>query len=175
MTEEAGMNAAALIVAAGSGLRAGAGLPKQFRPFAGKPMLRWSLEAFRQNPAIRRVVVVIDDASRAAFEACAAGYDAEIALGATTRTGSVRAGLETLARGEAPEIVLIHDAARPGVTLTLIDALIAALAQADAVAPALLVADALKRIGHDGAVETDVSRAALWRVIASWCRARASL
>lgn len=157
------MTAAAIIVAAGSGLRAGGGLPKQFRPFAGKPMLRWSLEAFRDNPGVGRLVVAIDESSRAAFEGCAVGIDADAVAGAATRTGSVRAGLEALAR-DAPEFVLIHDAARPGVTPSLIDTLIRGLGQVDAVAPALPLADALKRVGEGGSVEADVSRTGLWRV-----------
>ncbi len=158
------MTAAALIVAAGSGLRAGGGLAKQYRPFAGKPMLRWSLEAFRDSPTIGRLVVAIDEPSRGALEGCAIGIDVEAVAGADTRTGSVRAGMEALARGAAPEFVLIHDAARPGVTPSLVDALILGLGQVDAVAPALPLSDALKRVGEGGSVEADVSRVGLWRV-----------
>ncbi len=157
------MIAAALIVAAGSGQRAGGGLPKQFRPFAGKPMLRWSLEAFRARPSISRIVVVIDAASGSVFARCAAGMDAEPVFGAATRTGSVHAGLEALTSGGPPDVVLIHDAARPGVNEAVIDSLIAALGQTDAVAPALPVADALKRVAASGIVENDEQRTGLWR------------
>lgn len=160
------MTAAALIVAAGRGQRAGAGLPKQFRPFAGRPMLHWSAAAFRASPAIGRIVVVADPADGDRVRAALAGMDGiEAVAGGATRTGSVRHGLEALATGgPPPNHVLVHDAARPGVTPEVIGAVLAALAHADAAAPALAVADALKRAGEDGTVLEDVPRDGLWRV-----------
>lgn len=156
------MTAAALIVAAGRGLRAGAGAPKQFRAFAGRPMLRWSVEAFRTAPAISRIVVVAEPS--AALDIALSGLSVEVTPGGETRTDSVRAGLEALASGVPPDRVLIHDAARPGVDVDMIAAVLAALERADAAAPGLLVADALKRSGTDGKILDDVPRTDLWRV-----------
>ncbi|MDX2232935.1 MAG: bifunctional 2-C-methyl-D-erythritol 4-phosphate cytidylyltransferase/2-C-methyl-D-erythritol 2,4-cyclodiphosphate synthase [Hyphomonadaceae bacterium] len=159
------MAAAALIVAAGRGQRAGAGLPKQFRPFAGRPMLRWSLDAFRAVANVQRIVVVADPADATALGECTAGLDVEQTAGGPTRTASVRAGLEWLAgQGQRPEWVLIHDAARPGVSTGLIESVLDALQTTDAAAPALAVADALKRTDDSGAVVADVGRDRLWRV-----------
>ncbi len=159
------MTAAALIVAAGRGQRAGAGLPKQFRPFAGQPMLRWSVAAFRASPAIGRIVVVADPADGDLVHAALDGLPGiETIAGGATRTGSVRRGMEALAAGAPPAHVLIHDAARPGVTPEVIRNVLEALAHVDAAAPALAVADALKRAGDDGTVLDDVPRDDLWRV-----------
>jgi len=158
------MTVAALVVAAGRGQRAGVGLPKQYRPLGGKPMLRWSLEALHASPAIGRILTAIEPDDAALFERAAEGLTIERVRGGATRTASVRAGLEALAAtGPAPDHVLIHDAARPGVTVALIDQVIAALGASDAVAPGLAVADALKRVA-DGRVTADVDRSDLWRV-----------
>jgi 2-C-methyl-D-erythritol 4-phosphate cytidylyltransferase / 2-C-methyl-D-erythritol 2,4-cyclodiphosphate synthase len=159
------MRAAALIVAAGRGERAGGDVPKQFRPVAGKPLLCWSTEALRASPEIGRIVVAIGPEDKAAFRTAAAGAAGlEVTTGAATRTGSVARGLETLAAGSAPDAVLIHDAARPGLDPGMISRLCAALEDTEAVAPALKVADALKRADGAGAVLADVARADLWRV-----------
>lgn len=157
------MTVAALIVAAGRGLRAGASDgPKQFRPLAGKAMLRWSLEAFAANATIGRLVVVMAPQDSDAVAEAARGLEIETVAGGATRTASVRAGLEALASA-APDHILIHDAARPGVTHTLIESVVAALEHCDAAAPGLVVSDALKRAEH-GEVLEDVSRDGLWRV-----------
>lgn len=159
------MQAAALIVAAGRGERAGGGVPKQFRPLGGKPMLRWSVEAMRASPLIGRVVVAIGADDQAAFEAATAGVaDMEWVIGGAVRTASVRAGLEALAAGAPPEAVLIHDAARPGLTPKVIADLCATLDKVGATAPGLAVADALKAVDGAGNVEADVSRSPLRRV-----------
>lgn len=159
------MKAAAVIVAAGRGLRAGGGVPKQYRSIGGKPMLRWSIEAMRTCPDIERIVVVIGEAEKAEGRGAAAGLDGvEWVIGAPARTGSVRAGLEALASGEAPSAVLIHDAARPGLTAAMASKLCAVLDRVQATAPALVVADALKATDSDGVVQADVSRAGLRRV-----------
>lgn len=158
------MTCAALIVAAGKGLRAGGGLPKQYRNFAGRSMLRWSLEAFEGSGRVGQVVVAIDPADRAQFDAAAGDHAAFPVSGGATRTASVRAGLEALAVRGAPDHVLIHDAARPGLSGSTIAALLDALETADAVAPALAVADALKHADADGWVDADPPRTGLWRV-----------
>ncbi|MBU6374119.1 MAG: bifunctional 2-C-methyl-D-erythritol 4-phosphate cytidylyltransferase/2-C-methyl-D-erythritol 2,4-cyclodiphosphate synthase [Alphaproteobacteria bacterium] len=156
------MPIAALVVAAGKGERAGGAVPKQFADLAGRPLLRWSLEAFAAHPAIGPICVVADPAHADLVLAAAAGIDVSVAAGGATRTASVRAGVAALAPG-APDAVLIHDAARPGLTAGVIDALLAALRDADGAAPGLPVVDALKRT-QDGLIVEDVARAGLVRI-----------
>lgn len=126
-------------------------------------MLRWSLEAFAASPGIDRIAVAMDLADGEAFSEAARGIRVEPVVGGATRTASVRAGLEALAAGAPPTFVLIHDAARPGVTPALVSALLAALTDVDAAAPGLAVADALKGVA-DGKVVSDTPRNGLWRV-----------
>lgn len=158
------MPAAGLVVAAGKGVRAGGSVPKQYAPLGGKPILRWSLEALRACEEISRLIVVIDPADKALAAAAADGLDVELVAGGAVRTQSVRAGLAALNRGEVPETVLIHDAARPGLSPAMIRSLLAALADAEGAAPALASPDALKRVSAAGFVDEDVPRADLRRV-----------
>jgi 2-C-methyl-D-erythritol 4-phosphate cytidylyltransferase/2-C-methyl-D-erythritol 2,4-cyclodiphosphate synthase len=137
----------ALIVAAGQGLRAGGGLPKQFRPVAGKSILRRSVDAFLSHPAITQVQVVISPEHRELYDACVAGLNLpEPIPGGASRQESVFAGLAAIV-GRKPATVLIHDAARALVDPGTITAVCAALEQHEAVLPAIPVADTLKHIG----------------------------
>jgi 2-C-methyl-D-erythritol 4-phosphate cytidylyltransferase/2-C-methyl-D-erythritol 2,4-cyclodiphosphate synthase len=137
----------ALIVAAGQGLRAGGGLPKQFRQVAGKSVLRRSIEAFLNHPAIASVQVVISPDQRDLYDACTAGLRLpEPVHGGASRQESVLAGLAAIA-GRKPATVLIHDAARALVDPATITAVYAALEKHEAVLPAIPVADTLKHIG----------------------------
>jgi 2-C-methyl-D-erythritol 4-phosphate cytidylyltransferase/2-C-methyl-D-erythritol 2,4-cyclodiphosphate synthase len=149
---------AALIVAAGQGLRAGGGVPKQFAPLAGKPMLAHSFAAMTSHPAIDTVLVVIGEGQEAALRAALG--DVPFAIGGASRRESVANGLAAL--GEADR-VLIHDAARPFLPATVIDALCAALDDHAGALPALPVADTLAR-GAEGALGETVSRDGLVRV-----------
>ena len=137
---------AALIVAAGRGERAPAGTePKQYRRFAGKPALRWVLEAFAQHPAINPIQVVIGRADRDHFDAAAQGLKLlEPVIGGETRQESVINGLEAL-REHGPTRVLIHDGARPFVSQELIQIVVGGLEEADAVVPLLAVNDTIWR------------------------------
>ena len=150
---------AAVIVAAGQGRRAGDGPPKAYRSLAGTPMLRRTLDAFAARAEIAPLVLVIAPEHRADCDAAVAGLTpAPIVVdGGATRTQSVKRGLEALSDA-APDVVLIHDAARPLVSAALIDRVEAALLGADAVIPALPVADALKTIDEDGGVGKDAPR-----------------
>jgi 2-C-methyl-D-erythritol 4-phosphate cytidylyltransferase/2-C-methyl-D-erythritol 2,4-cyclodiphosphate synthase len=149
----------AIIVAAGQGLRSGSALPKQFASLAGKPMLAHSHAALVAHPAIERVLVVIGPGQEAML-GDALG-EVPFVLGGATRRESVRNGLEAFA-GEAPDRVLIHDAARPFLSAAVIDRLVGALdAEAGAI-PALAVADTLVR--HDGELGETVPRDHLYRV-----------
>ncbi len=152
------MDIAALIVAAGRGTRAGAGLPKQWRQVAGATVAARSVAAFRNHPRITRCLLVIHPDDKAQANAI---DGVELVHGGATRDASVRAGLEALA-ADAPDLVLIHDVARPLVSARVIDGVIAALADAQGAAPALPVTDALWR-GADGIVTGTVARDGLYR------------
>jgi 2-C-methyl-D-erythritol 4-phosphate cytidylyltransferase/2-C-methyl-D-erythritol 2,4-cyclodiphosphate synthase len=158
-----GPRTVAILVAAGVGVRAGGDTPKQYRSIAGKPMIRWSLEALSGHEAIARVVAVISPEHAALFEAAASGlHKVETTFGGAERTASVRAGFDRV--GPDAEIVLIHDAARPGMEPHTIDALILALQTADGAAPAMAMADALKQVDAAGSVLPVKDRASFRRV-----------
>lgn len=136
----------ALIVAAGHGVRAGEGLPKQYRAVAGVPVLRRSIAAFAQHPAIDHVQVVISPEHRTLYDAVTDGLSLPPPIGGgDTRQASVRAGLEGLAN-QRPHLVLIHDAARPLVERETISATVEALTHADGALPLLPASDTLKRV-----------------------------
>lgn len=148
---------AAIIVAGGKGARSGRERPKQWEPLLGQRVIDWSVAAFRGHPGLKQLVIVAD------LPPGEIGFPAEIHLvrGGETRSESVRAGLAALrVSGDTP--VLIHDAARPGLSARLIDALLGALVSNDAAAPALPVSDALK-VEVDGGLAT-VPRDGLYRV-----------
>ena len=161
------MDFLAVIVAAGSGQRAGPGAAKQWRALRGKPVARWSLEALLAAGARRVVVVVASGDEAVAAEAFAGLEGWRLAEGGATRDRSVAAGLEGL-EASPDDIVLIHDAARPLVGKQHIEALVAALEHADGALPALAVADTLKRAAPgletaERQVTATVDRAGLWR------------
>ncbi len=150
---------AALIVAAGRGLRAGGGLAKQWRSVAGKTVAQWTVDAFDRHPAVDRIVLVVADDAPEDLMPQAAAKNLHRVTGGATRGASVMAGLRAL-EGKA-DLVLIHDVARPGVPAAVIDAVVAALATHPGAAPALAVTDALWR--GAALVEGTVPRDGLWR------------
>lgn len=154
----------AIIVAAGAGLRAGGGVPKQYRAVAGQPLLRHAVERLLGHPAITGVSVVINPECRALYDEAVAGLGlSEPIVGGATRQESVLAGLEALA-ADPPDIVLVHDAARAFVPDAVIDALVAAFDDdVDGACPALPQIDSLRR-GEGGRYSGSVGRDALWRV-----------
>ena len=147
--------AAAIIVAAGLGLRAGGGTGKQWRELAGRTVLDHALAPFRANPRVGDIVVVTApaDVGRVQDIPCVAGGE--------TRSKSVAAGLAALA-GSGARDVLIHDAARPLVTGAVIDRVLDALENNEGAAPGLPVTDALWRSEGD-TVDGIVPRGGLWR------------
>jgi 2-C-methyl-D-erythritol 4-phosphate cytidylyltransferase/2-C-methyl-D-erythritol 2,4-cyclodiphosphate synthase len=152
----------ALIVASGRGERFGGARPKQYQPLAGRPVLRHCLERLRGHPRIAALRVMIHPADRALYDAAAQGLDLlEPAEGGPTRQESVRLGLESLSAAP-PELVLIHDGARPLVAPTLVDRVLDGLERHAAVLPALPVSDALKRVAA-GTVLGTVDRQGLYR------------
>jgi 2-C-methyl-D-erythritol 4-phosphate cytidylyltransferase/2-C-methyl-D-erythritol 2,4-cyclodiphosphate synthase len=140
------VNCAALIVAAGRGQRFGGSEPKQYAPLKGEPLLRRTLKAFRGHPDIGEIAVAIHPDDKALFQAAAAGLaGVTFVVGGATRQESVRLGLEALA-GKAPDLVLIHDGARPVIGPGLIDRVLAGLTSAEGVLPVVPVVDTLKRV-----------------------------
>ena len=156
------MQFSAILVAAGSGVRAGPGLPKAWRPLAGRAVARWSAESLLAAGAAPLVVVVAKDMESFALTALA-GLDVHFATGGETRAESVRAGLKAARaiKSDPKGIILIHDAARPFLRRQHIEDLVQALGAADGAVPALPVADTLKRQTKGGAVTA--SRDGLWR------------
>ncbi|HSX57579.1 MAG TPA: bifunctional 2-C-methyl-D-erythritol 4-phosphate cytidylyltransferase/2-C-methyl-D-erythritol 2,4-cyclodiphosphate synthase [Sphingomonas sp.] len=157
------MTVAALIVAAGKGVRAGGSVPKQFAALCGKPMLSHSLTALSSHPAITETVIVIGEGQeeQAREKLGETVSFVSFVTGGAERRDSVRAGLEALANKGVTR-VLIHDAARPFLPATVIDALLAVLDRAPGAVPALPVADTLAR--GEAALGDNVPRAGLNRI-----------
>lgn len=153
-----------IIVAAGSGSRFGS--PKQLVPLLGKPIYRHSVDTFAAHPQIGRVVLVLSEdiisVIGAQIERDYPVGRIEIALGGSSRQQSVSNGLNALSARVAADVVLIHDAARPGIAPELISAVIAASSEFGAALAAIPVVDTLKR-EVDGLSVSTVSRASLWR------------
>jgi 2-C-methyl-D-erythritol 4-phosphate cytidylyltransferase/2-C-methyl-D-erythritol 2,4-cyclodiphosphate synthase len=152
---------AAVVVAAGRGVRAGGDGPKQYREIGGEPVIRSSLKGLAGHPGIAMVQPVIHPDDAGLFRAAAAGLDVlEPVFGGATRQASVRAGLAKLSpRG--PELVLVHDAARPFASAALISRGIAAARASGAAIPALAIADTVKTVDPSGTVTGTIERAQL--------------
>ena len=161
----------ALIPAAGIGLRAGSGSPKQYASLNGEAMLAHTIRAFARAPEIELVAVVL--APGDAWPACAAGRAIAdefpgrlrfFGVGGETRAASVLNGLDALAdTARADDWMLVHDAARPCITPRMIADLVAALRD-DPVGGllALPVPDTVKRADAAGRVAATVPREGLW-------------
>jgi 2-C-methyl-D-erythritol 4-phosphate cytidylyltransferase/2-C-methyl-D-erythritol 2,4-cyclodiphosphate synthase len=152
-----------IIVAAGRGQRFGTDLPKQYASLGGRTVLRWSLDAFTQHPAIRQVLPVIHAADSDRFATVASGLKLNTPVpGGATRQESVLRGLEALS-AHPPDWVLIHDGARPYIAPVLIDRVLNGLTQAPAAIPIVPVADTLKRIDLLARISDTVPRTNLVR------------
>ena len=154
-------NVAAVVVAGGSGLRVGGDLPKQYRELLGEPVLRLSVAALAEHSGISLVQAVIHQDDAALFEAASA----DLALlppvcGGASRQASVRAGLEAL-EPHRPDVVLVHDAARPFLSDALITRAIAAGRESGAAVPVLAVAETVKTVDAAGCVTATPDRARL--------------
>jgi 2-C-methyl-D-erythritol 4-phosphate cytidylyltransferase/2-C-methyl-D-erythritol 2,4-cyclodiphosphate synthase len=149
---------AAVVVAAGQGVRAGGDLPKQFRRIAGETLLEHALSAFATAPNIAFVQPVIRPKDLALVRTLISGMNVlEPVSGGPTRQTSVRAGLEALLPS-SPDIVLVHDAARPFASAALIARAIEAGEKTGAAIPALPVTDTVKRVDDAGTVEATLDR-----------------
>jgi 2-C-methyl-D-erythritol 4-phosphate cytidylyltransferase / 2-C-methyl-D-erythritol 2,4-cyclodiphosphate synthase len=152
---------AAVLVAAGRGVRAGGQGPKQYREIGGEPVIRSSLKGLAGHPDITMVQPVIHPDDVALFRVAAAGLDVlEPVFGGATRQASVRAGLEVLS-SRGPNLVLVHDAARPFASPALISRAIAAAGAWGAAIPAIPIADTVKTVDSSGVVTGTIDRAQL--------------
>jgi 2-C-methyl-D-erythritol 4-phosphate cytidylyltransferase/2-C-methyl-D-erythritol 2,4-cyclodiphosphate synthase len=152
---------AAVVVAAGRGLRAGGDLPKQYRCILGEPMIRPSLAALAGHNGISAVQPVIHGDDAALFKAAVAGIDLLPPVrGGASRQASVRAGLRAL-ESRHPDLVLVHDAARPFASDALITRAIAAAGTSGAAVPVIAVADTVKTVDATGCVTGTIDRAQL--------------
>ncbi|HEX5526997.1 MAG TPA: 2-C-methyl-D-erythritol 4-phosphate cytidylyltransferase [Solirubrobacterales bacterium] len=140
------------MAAAGSGERLGAGGPKAFVPVAGRPMIEWSLDAFRACESVRSIVV----AAPPGHIGDLGGHDLGVVPGGATRAQSVANALEAVGTG----YVAIHDAARPLLTPELVEALVADLDADDEAAGVIAAApvnDTIKRAVGESSVDLDTS------------------
>jgi 2-C-methyl-D-erythritol 4-phosphate cytidylyltransferase / 2-C-methyl-D-erythritol 2,4-cyclodiphosphate synthase len=155
------LDVAAIVLAAGRGLRVGGDLPKQYRQIAGEPVIRASLAAFERHAEVARVQPVIQEEDAGLFQAATGGLKLLAPVqGGATRQASVRAGLEAMV-ASPPDLVLVHDAARPFVSAALISRAIAAAADSGAAIPAVAVTDTVKRVDAGGRVCETLDRAVL--------------
>lgn len=152
---------AAIVVAAGAGLRAGQPMPKQFAPWRGKPVVRHSVERLAAA-GIAPIIVVIPEGAEEVAGAALDGLPVRLVTGGITRQDSVRAGLEALA-GDAPALVHIHDAARPILPHAVITRLEGALKEQPGAIPVLPVVDSLCHV-EDDVMGAPARREALRRV-----------
>jgi 2-C-methyl-D-erythritol 4-phosphate cytidylyltransferase len=158
--------AVAILAAAGSGERLGAG-PKAMVDLAGRPMAAWSLAAFEHAAAVARVVIAapagMEDALRRVAAEAAPALLAAVVTGGATRSESVARALE--GAGDDP-VVLVHDAARPLVTAALVDRCIERLRswECDGVVAAARMVDTVKEADAGGRVLATLERASLWAV-----------
>ena len=151
---------AAIVVAAGKGLRAGQPLPKQFAMWRGKPVLRHSVETLLDAGARPLVIAVPPDGEQAVLDALAGLEGFALVTGGTTRQQSVK---KALAAVESAERILIHDAARPDLPLPVIERLLAALEHHPGAIPVLPVIDSLS-VENDGVMSGTAPREQLRRV-----------
>lgn len=154
------MKAAAVVVAAGMGVRMGAGVPKALMPLCGRPLVAWAVDALDACPGVEAIVVVAPPGHEEEMRAAAGGSAKLVAVvpGGSTRSRSVAIGLAAL---PACEVVAVHDAARPLATAEGIARVIAAVEGADGAIAAAPLADTVKR-EDAGAIAATVDRAGLW-------------
>ncbi len=155
---------AALILAGGSGSRFGGDIPKQYQALGGVAVIRRAADAFVAHPSVNHVRIVLREADRQLYDD--AFSDARLmppVTGGVSRQESARLGLESL-RDVAPDVVLIHDGARPFPDKALISRVIDGLLRYPAVLPALPVTDTIKNVSSDGkTVAGTMDRSALRR------------
>lgn len=152
------------MVAAGQGVRAGGGTPKQFREVAGAPLVLHALRPFLRHPAVDTVVLVLPGADAAAPPAWLAELIGErllVAAGGAARQESAMAGLAALP--SACSVVVVHDGARPVVDDAVVEHILAHARAGRGAIAACPVSDTLKAVSAEGRITTTVPREGLWR------------
>jgi len=152
------MKVIAILVAAGRGTRAGGKSPKRWQHLGGKRIIDHSIDLFKNIPRINKIMVVLHSDDLHLLDR----NDVLFTQGGSTRSESVRSGLEALQQTERPDYVLIHDAARPSTPLALINKVIDNLKTVNAVSPALPVTDTLWEVIDEKVIKTK-SRNNIWR------------
>jgi 2-C-methyl-D-erythritol 4-phosphate cytidylyltransferase len=154
----------AVIVAAGTGLRFGSSLAKQFAPLAGKPVVIWSVEAFRAHPDVQGVTLVLPEETLREPPHWLRSLLAERVVavaGGPERTDSVRLGLATVPPGIA--IVAVHDGVRPLVSGATISRVLAVAARGCAAVAGRHATDSLKEVDSAGRVVRSLDRTRVWQ------------
>jgi 2-C-methyl-D-erythritol 4-phosphate cytidylyltransferase len=153
-----------VIVAAGAGVRAGPGEPKQFRPILGVPMLLRALRPFTSHPEVLHVVVTLPPTyveRPPEWLGKLRGERLALVPGGAQRADSVRAGLAALPPGAA--VILVHDAARPFVGRATIDVVIARARAGVGAVAAVPLSDTVKEVVKENRIAKTVARDHLWR------------
>lgn len=155
----------AIIVAAGRGLRMG-GIDKLFASLGGRPLLAYTLAPFQACSRVDRIVLVLAPENQERGRQLVAEYAfqkvAAICAGGPRRQDSVRLGLSALGGLGETEWVLVHDGARPLLSVELIEQVLAAARQTGAALPALPLVDTVKQADNDGFVVRTLDRSGLW-------------
>jgi len=158
------MNVSAIIVAAGAGIRFGARIPKQFIALGGRPVFAWSLEVFERSSLINEMIVVVPPSDEvSAIETTRKWVHrvpVKVVSGGATRQESVKSGLD--AADADLEWVAVHDAARPLVTLTQIEAVCFLAQEVGAAILAIPVQDTVKVVDEDGLIIRSQDRTRLY-------------
>lgn len=150
----------AIVPAAGSGLRLGAGTPKAFVELRGVPMVLRAVDGLLGSGVVDRVVVAVPAEQLAAASALFPGRPVTVVPGGADRTASVAAGLREL--GSDVDVVLVHDAARPLTPPEVVRRVVGAVRSGlPAVIPVLPVTDTIKQLDATGVVTATVDRSAL--------------
>ncbi|MFH1619714.1 MAG: 2-C-methyl-D-erythritol 4-phosphate cytidylyltransferase, partial [bacterium] len=159
---------AAVVVAGGAGTRMGR--PKQYLNILGRPMVEWSVEAFRAVGKCVEIVLVLSPEDIALHGKEWEKRGVRIAQAGATRLESVRNGLSALSG--SPEVVAVHDGARPLVSGDIILACLREAARHGAAVPAVAVKDTLKIVSKQNKVEKTADRSAFWAAQTPQCYRR---
>jgi 2-C-methyl-D-erythritol 4-phosphate cytidylyltransferase/2-C-methyl-D-erythritol 2,4-cyclodiphosphate synthase len=158
------VNASAIVVAAGSGVRLGRSEPKAFVKIGGRTMLSYSLRVIASISLIKELVITVPEgfegAARAEVTATSVRIPVKITCGGAERQDSVRIALALTSSDS--DVVVVHDAARPLATATMFEACLEAASRAGGAIAAIPLADTLKRV-VDGAIVETIARAGLWQ------------
>lgn len=160
MPDALGRRCAAIVVAAGAGVRMGAGIPKALMPVGGRALAAWCLDALSASVSVDDVLVVGPPGHEQDLAASLGLPRDRVIPGGASRAASVGSGLAALP--PEVELVVVHDAARPLVRPELIDAVVAAIGDADGAIAAVPLADTPKRVDADGKIGATPGRDGLW-------------